>query len=131
MFIINFAHPLTEPQLAAIAERAGRAIERVLVVASHFDHAGPFAAQVRTLVDGVGLSPAEWQALPLLINPPSFAPITAVLLAEIHGRAGYFPPVLRLQPVAGSVPTRFEVAEVIDLQAVRDDARARRTAGAP
>jgi len=31
-----------------------------------------------------------------------------------------------LKPVPGSTPPRFEVAEVINLQAVRDEARTRR-----
>jgi hypothetical protein len=39
---------------------------------------------------------------------------------------GYWPAVIRLQPLAGSTPPRFEVAEVINLQAVRDATRTRR-----
>jgi hypothetical protein len=42
---------------------------------------------------------------------------------------GYFPPVLRLRPVAGSVPPQFEVAEILNLQAVRDRARGSRYCG--
>jgi hypothetical protein len=34
--------------------------------------------------------------------------------------------VLRLRPVADAVPPQFEVAEIINLQAVRDRARGRR-----
>jgi hypothetical protein len=39
---------------------------------------------------------------------------------------GYFPPVVRLRPVAGSLPPRYEVAEILNLQAIRDEARKRR-----
>jgi hypothetical protein len=46
-----------------------------------------------------------------------------VLLAELHGRMGYFPAIVRLRPMPESVPPRFEVAEVINLQAVREHAR--------
>jgi len=46
-----------------------------------------------------------------------------VVLAELHGRCGYFPSILRLKPVAGSTPPRFEVAETVNLQAVRDTSR--------
>ena len=35
----------------------------------------------------------------------------------------YFPPVLRLRPVLGSLPPRYEVAEALNLQSVRDLAR--------
>ena len=47
-------------------------------------------------------------------------------LAELHGRMGYFPASGRRRPLAGSLPPRFEVAEIINLQAVRDQARLRR-----
>lgn len=60
-------------------------------------------------------------------NQPSGLNFSAVVLtAELHGRMGYFPAVLRLKPVPGSVPPRFEVAEILNLQAVRSEARARR-----
>ena len=47
-------------------------------------------------------------------------------LAELHGRMGYYPPVVRLRPVPDSLPPRYEVAEILNLQAVRDDARRKR-----
>jgi len=83
-------------------------------------------SQIRELVDRVGLGPEGWQTTPLLINPPGYAPAAVVLLAELHGRMGHFPAVLRLRPVEGSVPTRYEVAEIVNLQEVRDRARTRR-----
>mgnify|MGYP001335350054 CR=1 FL=1 len=49
-----------------------------------------------------------------------------VLLANLHGRMGYFPPILRMRPVEGAIPPRFELAEVINLQALRDAARKER-----
>lgn len=78
-----------------------------------------------SLLDTVGLSSQEWQTLPILINLPSLKVIAAIRLAELHGRMGYFPTVLRLRPVQGSTPPQFEVAEVINLQAIRDSTRAR------
>jgi hypothetical protein len=60
------------------------------------------------------------------VNPPGLAPATAALLAELHGRMGYFPSILRLRPVSGTTPTRYEVAEIINLQALRDAARLQR-----
>ena len=93
---------------------------------AQFDPAQPFAAQVAALLDRLSLSSTEWQTLPLLVNPPSLNVIAATMLAELHGRMGYFPAVLRLRPVASSTPPRFEVAEIINLQAVRDGACSRR-----
>ncbi|GAB4142838.1 CRISPR-associated protein Csx15 [Thermopirellula anaerolimosa] len=124
MFVLNFAHPLTDSQLDRIAELAGGKVDRVVSVPLQFDHARPFDEQVREVLAGIPLTSQEWQTMPIVINLPSLAVIAAVLLAEIHGRAGYFPTILRLRPVAGSVPPQFEVAELVNLQAVRDAARA-------
>ncbi|MFP3870627.1 MAG: CRISPR-associated protein Csx15 [Syntrophobacteria bacterium] len=86
----------------------------------------PLIPQVVELAAQCRLSPAEWQTLPILINPPALHWVAVTLLAEIHGRCGYFPPAVRLRPVDGVLPHRYEVAEVLDLQAVRDEARQRR-----
>jgi hypothetical protein len=126
MLLLNFGHPLTEAQLARIREVAGREIERVIAVPTQFDHARPFDEQVRELLTTVPLTPEQWQTTPIIINPPSLAPITAVLLAEIHGRSGFFPTILRLRPAASTMPPQFEVAELLNLQAIRDGARTRR-----
>lgn len=126
MLIVNFAHPLTADHLGAVERLTGQAAERVLDVPAQFDPAQPFGPQARALVGAAGLTPQEWQTLPLLINLPSLNVIAALLLAELHGRCGYFPAILRLRPVAGSAPPQFEVAEVLNLQVVRDEARQQR-----
>ena len=126
MILLNFSHPLTPEQVQRTGELIGQPLARVVDVPTEFDHEQPFAEQVRELVDGVGLSSVEWQTTPLIINPPGFAPAAVALLAELHGRIGHFPAVLRLRPVTESVPLRYEVTEVIDLQVVRDEARGRR-----
>lgn len=82
--------------------------------------------QVVALADACSLSPAGWQTMPIVINPPSHNFIAVVLIAELHGRMGYFPPVIRLRPVPNSIPQCSEVAEILDLQAVRDAARRKR-----
>jgi hypothetical protein len=123
MLILNFSHPLTPDQLAQVEMLTGQAVTEVRGEMPQFDHASPFAAQVRALVERVGLSPEAWQTAPLVVNPPGYAPAVAVLLAEMHGRSGHFPALLRLRPVANSTPTRYEVAEVVNLQDLREDAR--------
>ena len=123
MLILNFAHPLTPAHLAAIELLARQKVERVIDVPSQFDNARPFGEQARQLVENAGLSSQEWQTVPLLVTLPSFNVIAALLLAEMHGRMGYFPAVLRLRPILGSAPSQFEVAEIINLQAVREAAR--------
>jgi hypothetical protein len=81
---------------------------------------------VTALADHPTLSPLEWQTMPLLVNPPSLNFVAVALLAELHGRCGYFPAHLRLRQVPGTVPPRYEVAEILDLQTMRETARLKR-----
>ena len=126
MLILNFTHPLTPDQVRQIETLTGETVAEVRQVPAQFDTEQPFAPQVVELADACNLSSEEWQTAPLLIVPPALNFIAVVLLAELHGRMGYFPPVVRTRPVPGSVPPRYEVAEVINLQSVRDAARVRR-----
>jgi hypothetical protein len=126
MILLNFSHPLTEEQVEEIEPITGQGVTEVRDVPTQFDPQQVFVLQVEALAEACQLTPEEWQTTPLLVVPPSLNFIAAVLLSEFHGRMGYFPPVVRLRPVEGSTPTRYEVAEVINLQQVRDDARLRR-----
>jgi hypothetical protein len=126
MRIINFTHPLRPEQVVEIEKLTGQPVARVIEVPAQFDPARDFAPQVAALADACGLSPAEWQTTPLLIVPPALNFIAVTLLAELHGRMGYFPACVRLRPVAGAVPPRYEVAEVLGLQEVRENARRKR-----
>ena len=126
MILLNFSHPLTPDQLAQVQSLTGRPVERVIDLPTQFDHATPFLPQLDQLMARLDLTPTDWQTAPLLVNLPSLNFIAAPLLAELHGRMGYFPPVLRLAPVSGSLPPRYEVAEILNLQAVRDSARGKR-----
>ena len=96
-------------------------------LAVQFDAEQPFLPQLQALVARIPLSPVELQTAPLLVVLPALNFIAALLLAELHGRMGYFPAILRIRPVAGSTPPRFEVAEILNLQAVRDAARLTRS----
>ena len=136
MLLLNFSHPLTAEQLQALqrlaynpqAPEASQSPEdiRVIDVPAQADPAAPFAPQAIALADAAGLLAQQWQGEPIVVSLPAYNFLAAALLAELHGRMGYFPPVLRLRPVDGARPPRFEVAEVINLQALRDDARRRR-----
>ncbi len=128
MIVINFSHPLTPEQLEKIAKIAGREIERVIEVPTQLDITRAFAPQVVELVDSVGLAPEEWQKLPIVINPPALSAIAVLVIAELHGRMGYFPPCVRLRQVRSEagVSVSFEVAEILSLQEQREQARQRR-----
>ena len=125
MLVLNFSHPITDEQRARLAELTGAPIEDIRTIPVQIDQEQALEAQVRAIVDRVGLSPDEWQTRQLLINPPGYAPAAFVLLAELHGRIGHFPTLLRLRPRAGAVTT-YEVAELLNLQTIRDESRRHR-----
>ncbi len=122
MILVNFGHPLTDSQKKETATLLGVDIERVIETHSQFDAEIPFSQQARDLVSRVGLSGKEWQTEALLVNLPSLSVIAGLVTAELHGRCGYFPAVLRLKSVS-SAPPRFEVVEILNLQTQRDSAR--------
>ncbi len=125
MLLLNFTHPLTDAQCAQIEALAGSPIEEVRTIRVQIRHDEALEPQITAIVESVGLSSLEWQTRPLLINPPGYAPAAFVLLAELHGRTGHFPSLVRLRPKSGPVTT-YEVAELLSLQEVREAARERR-----
>lgn len=125
MLILNFTHPLTSEQTAHIEALAELTIEEIRTISVQIDQAQPLEPQIRAIVDTIQLTSEEWQTRPLLINPPGYAPAAFVLLAELHGRIGHFPSLIRLRPKAGPVPA-YEVAELLNLQAIREMSRTRR-----
>jgi hypothetical protein len=126
MILLNFSHPMTAHQRDQVEALTNAALTRALDVPTAFDEQLPFAPQLQELLAGIEMSPVQWQTEPILVVLPSLNFIAAALLAELHGRMGYFPPVVRMRPVAGSMPRQFEVAEILDLQTIREDARRKR-----
>ena len=126
MLILNFTHPLTSEQQAQIKTLAAPiSIEEIRTIPVQLNQSEPLEPQITTMIDSVGLSSEEWQTRLLLINPPGFAPAAFVLLAELHGRVGHFPSLIRLRPKSGPV-TAYEVAELLNLQSIRETARTHR-----
>jgi hypothetical protein len=134
MILLNFSHPLTPAQIEQVRALIGNHPEgtddeaiQVVELPAQFDVQQPFEPQLHDLLARLPVSSTEMQGEPILLNLPSLNTIAAMLLAELHGRMGYFPAMLRLRPMAGSTPPRFEVAEIVNLQALRDAARMSRT----
>lgn len=126
MILLNFSHPVTPAQQAQIEALTGQRIDQTIDAMPQFDEQQPFTPQLQALLTQIELTPAQWQSEPLLVVLPSLNFIAAALLAELHGRMGYFPPVVRTRPVANAVPRRYEIAEILDLQGVREAARGKR-----
>ncbi|RIK38686.1 MAG: hypothetical protein DCC57_20735 [Chloroflexi bacterium] len=126
MLLLNFSHPLTDAQRGQIEALTQTPITRLIELMPQFDEQQPFAPQVQAFLAQIDLTPAQWQGEPILVVLPSLNFIAALLLAELHGRMGYFPPMVRTRPVADTLPRRYEVAEILDLQTIREQARQRR-----
>ncbi|WP_298819055.1 CRISPR-associated protein Csx15 [Chloroflexus sp.] len=125
MLLLNYSHPLTTTQLEQAEALLGERPD-VRQIAVHIDRGQPLAEVACQIADAAGLSPDEWQTTALVVNPPGLSPLALALIAEIHGRRGDFPPILNIRPVPDSVPTRYEVAEIVNLTAIRLAARGRR-----
>lgn len=126
MLLLNFTHPLSPTQLDQLATLTGQPVERTLGEMVQFDPQEPMALQIQTVVDALDLDTTTWQTTPIVVNLPGHAAAAATLLAELHGRMGHFPAILRVRPIADSAVTQYEVAEVINLQAIRERARTTR-----
>lgn len=126
VILLNFAHPLTEDNIKVIKGLAKQSVLDIKNINAQIDPEGDVSAQVEDILNRAGLSSEQWQKTPIIINLPSLSYSAAIMLALLHGRMGYFPPILRMKPESGSIIPKFVVAEIINLQAVRDQARKER-----
>lgn len=126
MFLLNFSHPLTPPQRARLEELAAQEVTRVIEVKTQIDTQAELAPQVVALADACALSPQEWQSEQILVLPPALNFVAVALMAELHGRMGYFPAMVRTRPIPNALPPQYEIAEVVNLQGMREMARKKR-----
>jgi hypothetical protein len=126
LLLVNFSHPLSSTQIEQITQSLGQPPDRVIDAPVQFDADLPFQAQVSALLAGLPVSAEAWQTNRILLVPPAFSPITALLLAELHGRMGYFPAIVRFKTLSEAQPPVFVLAEIINLQSLRDAARRER-----
>jgi hypothetical protein len=113
--VLNFAHPLTADQIDAI-KREMRADEvNVIHVPAQFDLDAPLQPQVRDLVEQAMNQMTE-KPETLIINYPSLNYAAVLVDQELVFYDEILPAqvsMLRLRPVKGATPPRFEVAEII------------------
>jgi len=128
MNIVNFSHPLTDKQRTQIETLVQRSIDEIIPASVQFDTTQSFVDQLLALIDSLPISAERWQTDQWLIVLPSLNYIAAILLAELHGRIGYFPTIIRLRPVPNALVTEYEVGEIVNLQTIREEARTHRQA---
>ena len=115
----------TDQQQSQIEQLSGTSIDNIITIPILINEEEPLQPQITGLIDAVDQSIHDWHKHHILINPPGYAPAAFVLLAELHGRIGHFPSLIRLRPKVGPVTT-YEVAELLNLQAIREEARLQR-----
>jgi len=119
--LINFGRPMDTAQLEQLESLLNAEIDESIEVPGQMQDDQPYMPQVRAMINMVGLTPAEWQSLPLVVNIHPFAPAASAVLAWIHGLRGYFPEVVRMR--RNEQTECFEVVEVLRLQSVRNETR--------
>lgn len=126
MVLLNFGHLLTSEQIKATEGIIGQGFDAIIDVMVRLDLDQPFQPQIEGIFDSV-IGHLNLESESYLINLPRLSDASAVVLAILHGRCGYSPPILRLKRMKDTVPPRYTVAEIVNLQAVRDKARIQRT----
>ena len=121
MTLLNLAEPLSREDVSVIAALSGRRARRVVDVVPRFDANLPLAPQVSSLVDGLGFSTKEWETTSIVICLPPDPVAATLVVAEIAGRRGRAPTVVRYG--AAKVGGKREPAELISLHEVRKEAR--------
>jgi len=129
--ILNFVRPLSSAQLRQLENLLGVLPEVIDVPGTpvQFANDSPLAEQVVKVLDSAALTLEEWGSLLFIVNPPGLASAVAAVLAEVHGRSGHFPHIIRMTPSPEDKAV-FNVTEIVKLQNIRDDARSRSTRAA-
>lgn len=129
VLLLNFSHPITPEQSEQIAKLVGVDASELKVVDVPVQVGpGNIEEQMSQLLDKVPITAREWQDPRKLVNLPGLSLAAGVLLAQLDGRIGDLPAILRLKRMEGSVITRFEVEEIVNLAQLRDRARLHRWA---
>jgi hypothetical protein len=124
MILLNFAHAISDVQLSQMHTSGLEIAEIRSNIDTNVDLNQELAPQVVRLVDEMNLSPKEWQNVPFVVRVPSFPLVAVLVIAEIHGRSGYFPNCVNIVP--SEIRGQFNYIDQVSLSVVREEARKRR-----
>ncbi len=115
--IINFSHPVqnNRPDIEAIVADE----YQVFSVAVQLDQNAPsLAAQIADcIVEAKAKAGGNIRNIDCIILPG--LAVGAVMIVEAFCQSGYIPNILRMAPVKGALPPRFEAVEVVRLRQPR------------
>jgi hypothetical protein len=120
MILINFGAAFRPLQIAQAEALLHEPITRVIDLSIKVDPDQEMLPQFKKSMAKLKLNDTDLCAEPVVINLPNQNYLAVMVLAELHGRMGYFPPILRARMKSSGLLPYYEVAEVIDLQAMED-----------
>lgn len=112
MIVLNFGHPMTEEQLAQVAELVGEAVTVVDVPNQILNEYG-IIEQIEEKLETAGVT-EEMIDDGVIINPPGLGVSAAVLMAVFYERFKTFPRVIRMVRDGDALPPKFVVKEVVE-----------------
>ena len=120
MILINFGAPFKTLQLSQARAFLHEPITRVIDLSFNVDIDQEVLLQFKKTMGRLKLSNADLRDEPVVVNLPQQNYLSVMVLAELHARMGYFPRIIRARMKASGILPFYEVAEVIDLQAIED-----------
>ena len=120
MILINFGAPFKQIQISQAEAFLHEPITRVVNLPFNVDSDQEVLSQFKKTLGKLKLSNVELRAEPVVVNLPQQNYLSVMVLAELHARMGYFPPVIRTRMKSSGILPYHEVAEVIDLQWIED-----------
>lgn len=126
MYLLNFGHPISPEHLEDLRTRFEVAVQQVVPIPVHWREDASFAELAAEALDKAGLNTHRLQTESTLINLPGHSAVAAALLAELHGRIGHFPAVIRWQAAHDGAVSAYVIAEVLNLNKIRHQARQQR-----
>ena len=120
MILLNFSSPFKSVQRAQVEALLHESIDRVVNFHCQVDSDMEILPQFYPMMAKLPLNDAELKDEPVVVVLPAQNYLAVLVMAYLHGRMGYFPPVIRTRlGTTGFLPIH-EVAELLDPQAVED-----------
>jgi len=120
MLLINFSLPLNQGQLRQAESLLRESIDQVINFPIHLDSDLPILPQFKIAMKEFPLPAEKVRIEPVVVILPAANYLAALILAELHAWMDYFPIILRIRMQPYSLPPRYEVAELINLQETED-----------
>jgi hypothetical protein len=123
MILLNFSTPFRSVQLAQAETLLHEPIDRVVNFLCQVDSDMEILPQFYPLMAKLPLNDAELISEPVVVVLPAQNYLAVLVMAYLHGRMGYFPPVIRTRLKTLGLLPLHEAAELLDPQAVEDAAK--------